>query len=474
LSSFKEYLKEDYREEVVRHYIDKRNIAGNIEKGIIFLHEETFSPPEWVDSLNILAEKKSIKVKPKRVSKAILFLTIKGTTKKTFAITFGNGSTLLDTEYIVRDFGLKVSKSLLTIREIIAIDSTSIDRKIFNTKKQSASFLMPERLFEFGTQNIIKNVHGVFKEFNKKFSLGGNESLHFKGDINLLQDIEKWLTQFADLYSAGENTLGLSDDLVIADTKTRKILDEKLGEKILKIINANPITGRQVTPLKISPNVIFDLTTFNGFFITGLGYKNLAVSSDFFIDEVDFFERLSRKLNPNKRNKEDILSKIKTTQINQKDEQGELTSVCSVYKAINFEMMHGSNQYILVSGIWYQIDKDFYSRLQKDIDAIESPDHDNSINFINFDGKKHVKIVTKDGKPKTQKSEGKYNEDLAGVNHILMLDRQDYRVDIKTMKKYGLKTQSSIEICDVIYFDKKRYNLYTLKDIRVLRELVIF
>lgn len=285
----------------------------------------------------------------------------------------------MDTEYIVRDFGLKVSKSLLTIREIITIDSTSIDRKIFNTKKQSASFLMPERLFEFGTQNIIKNIHGVFKEFNEKFSLGGNESLHFKGKINLLQDIEKWLTQFADLYSTGENTLGLSDDLVIADTKTRKILDGKLGEKILNIINANPITGRQVTPLKISPNVIFDLTTFNGFFITGLGYKNLAVSSEFFIDEIDFFERFNRQLKSNKRNKEDILSKIKTTQIKQKDEQGELTSVCSVYKAINFEIIHGSNQYILVSGVWYQIDKDFYSRLQTDIDAIETPDHKNSI-----------------------------------------------------------------------------------------------
>lgn len=464
LSNFKTYLKDKYRKKVIRHYIDKKNVAGDIDKGIIFLYEEILPLPEWVSSLNTLAEKKSIRVSPKRVSKAVLFLTLNGNDKQTFAITFGNGSTLLDTEYIVRDFGLKVSKSLLTIGEIIAIDSTSIDRKIFNTRKQSAAFLMPEKLLEFGTQSIIRNIHGVYKEFNEKFSLGGNESLNFKGNINLLTDIEKWLTQFATLYSTGVNNLGISDDLVIADAKAKQILDDILGEKILNIINANSITGRQISSLKISPNVTFDLTMFNGFFISGLGYKKSKVSSDFFIDEVDFFERFKRQLKPNRKNREDILNKIKTDIIYRKtDNQEELEPVCSIYKAINYETTHKSKKYILVSGTWYEIDKNFYSLLQKEIDAIENPDPKNSINFIDFDGRKHFKIVNKNGKPKQQKSEGKYNEDLAEVNHVLMLDRKDYRVDLKTMQKYGLKTQSSIELCDVIYFDKEKIQFIHVK-----------
>lgn len=464
LSNFKLYLKAKYRKKVTRHYINKQSISGNIDKGIIFVYEEALPLPEWISYLNTLAEKKSIKVSPKQVSKAVLFLTLKGEEKNTFAITFGNGSTLLEGEYIVPDFGLKVAKSLLKIEEIVAIGSTSIDRKIFNTTKQSAEFLMPEKLLEYGTQNIIKNVFGVYKEFNKKFSIGGNESLNFKGNIDLLTEIEKWLTQFATLYSEGQNNLGISDDLIRVDAKRQQILDNKLGKKILDIINTNIITKRQISSLKISPNTTFDLTTFSGFFISGLGYKNSKVSSDYFIDEVYFFERFKRQIKPSWRNTDDILKKIKTDKIYRKtDIQGELEHVCSVYQAIHYELTYQSKKYILVSGIWYEVDKNFYSILQKEIDAIETPDAKTNIKFIDFDSNIHYTIVQKDGKPKQQASEGKYNEDLAEKNYVLMLDRQDYRVDQKTMKKYGLKLQSSIEICDVIYFDKDKIQFIHVK-----------
>lgn len=462
--NFKEYLKEQYRTKVTRHYIDKQSIEGNVEKGIIFLYEEPLSPPEWVSYLNTLSEKKRIRVLGKRVSKAVVFLTLNGTEKRTFAIAFGNGASLLDTEYIVPDFGLKVSKSLLSIKEIVSIDTTSLDKKIFNTKKQSAAFLIPEKLLEYGTQSIVRNVYGIYKELDEKFSLGGNDSLNFKGDIDLLADLGKWLTQFANLYVAQQNNLGISDDLIIIGMKEKQALDKKLGEKILSIIDANPITGRQIPPLKIAPNVTFDLTNFNGFFISGLGYKKSKISSEFLIDEVNFFERFKRQLKPNNKNVEGILSKMKTDKIYRKiHDDGDLEPVCSIYKAINYEVIHKSKKYILVSGTWYEIDKDFYSNLQKDIDAIEAPDTDKPIRFINFNSKIHFKTVEKQGKLVPQASEGKYNEKLAEENNILMLDRQDYRVDLETMKHYGFKSQSSIELCDVIYFDNSKIQFVHVK-----------
>lgn len=457
LSNFKSYLKNQYHKKVVRHYVNKQNIDGNVEKGIIFTYEETLAPPEWVGYLNDIAEKKNIKVPGKRISRAVLFLTLKGTEKTTFAITFGNGATLLESSYIVSDFGLKVSKSLLSINELISVDSTSIDRKIFNTKKQSAAFLMPEKMLEYGAQSIVRNIHGVFKEFNKKFSLGGNESLNFKGDINLLTDIEKWLTQFASLYSAGQNNLGVFDDLTIVSADDRKFLDKKLGEKILEIIAADPITQKQISSLKISPSVTFDLNSFNGFFISGLGYKRSKLSSDFLINEVDFFERFKRKLKSDQKDVDGVLSKIKTATIHrQSDVEGEYIPICSIYKAIHYETTYGSKQYILVSGTWYEIDKDFYNALKKDIDSIESPDAYSHIQYINFDNKKHRDASG-------NKSEGKYNEDLAAVNHVLMLDRQNYRLDKKTMQKYGFKPNSPIELCDLLYFDKNKIQFIHIK-----------
>lgn len=460
--NFKTFLKEKYKKKVTRHYIDKQNLPGDIDKGIIFIYEEKLPLPEWVEYLNTFSEKKILDVSPKQISKAILFLTLKGNPRKTFAITFGNGSSLLDANYIVPDFGLKISKSLLSMNEIISIDTTSIDKKIFNVKKQSAAFLIPEKLLEYGTQNIVKNVHGTYEKSNERFSLGGNESLNFRGNIDLINDLTDWLNKFATIYSQDQNNLGISNDLIMVKKQEREVLDNKLGEKILNIINSNPITKRETSKLKITPNVTFELKNFNGFFISGLGYKKSKVSSDFFIDEVDFFKRLKRQLKPNNKNIDDILSKIKTDKLYKKIiDSAEIEPICSIYKAINYEITYQSKKYILISGTWYEIDKEFYSVLQKEIDAIEAPKITNNIQFIDFDIKIHNKIVSGSSKP--QGSEGKYNEDLAKQNSALMLDRQDYRVESEKMKQYGFKPQSSIEICDVMYFNKDKIQFIHVK-----------
>ncbi|MED3644324.1 TIGR04141 family sporadically distributed protein [Caldifermentibacillus hisashii] len=463
-SSFKKYLKEEYQKKRVRrHYIDKQKIAGNIEKSIIYIYEETLPQPDWVEYLNTLSAKKDIKVSPKKSSKAVLFLTIRGIEKKTFAITFGHGSTLLNPDYIVPDFGTKISKSLLSLNQILSIDSTSIDRKIFNTKKQSAEFLIPEKILEYDTQNIVKNIYGIYKEFDQKFSIGGNDSLKIRGNINLLKDLEKWLIKFTTLYSKEEDHLGIQEDLIIADKNEQQDLDKKLGQKILDITNTNPITGKQISMLKIAPNEVFDLADFNGFFISGLGYKKSETSSDFFIDTLNYFIRFKRQLKPEKKNVEGILNKIKTDKIYIKTNDGELKPICTIYKALNYETTLNSKTYILNSGIWYEIDKEFYSNLKKDINSIPSPDSENNIFYIDFNSKIHYKMVNKNGNNVPQLSEGKYNEDLTKQNHILMLDRQDYRVDTKTMKKYGFKSQSSIEICDALYFTQDKIQFIHIK-----------
>ncbi|MFF0566011.1 DUF6119 family protein [Bacillus velezensis] len=454
VSNFNLYLKEEYRKKVKRHNIDKQNISGNVEKGAIFIYQETLDLPEWASYLDILSGK-SIGLPDTQIVRAAVFLTIKGDTRLNFAITFGYGSTLLDPEYIIPDFGLTVSKSLLTIGEIIAIDSTSIDRKIFNTKKQSVQFLMPEKLLEYGTQNIVKNVYGVHKQMNSQFSLGGKDSLNFSGEIDILKDLGNWLNQFAELFNQGQNNLGIPDDLIIVNKHLQQQLDKKLAQKILSIINTNPITRKQTSGVTIAPNESFDLENFTGFFITGQGYKRTQISSDFSIDELNFFERFQKQIKPNKKNAEGILSKIKTDKISRRIDTGDTELVCSVYKAINFKTKLHSKDYILISGKWYEVDKDFYHRLKMDIDTIESPNNSNSIIFIDFDPKKH-----KEG---SSLSEGKYNEDLARSNKVLLLDQKNYHLDERTRTKYGFKPRIPIELCDLLLFTNQKVQFIHVK-----------
>lgn len=467
--SFKYYLKPKYWPrnssdfKLTKHYIDKKNISGNIEKGMIFIVEESLSPPDWEGYLNSLSTKQ-IKLNSSSLNKAVLFVKLKGPIKTTFAITFGNGFTLLNTEFIVPDFGLTVSKNSLDSDEILSVDSTSIDRKIVHTKKQSVTFLMPEKILEYGTQNIIKNIYGKYKDQNStgNFSMGGHDSLIFKGNIDLQKNLILRLNEFADLYSNGSNKLAISDNLTRVDVKTSEKLDNLLAKKILDIINSNSITKKQISPMKISPYSTFDMDEFNGFFMSGLGYKKSNISSDFQIDEVAFFTTLSVKLKHTQKNVEEIFKKINQITINRKSTiDDKLVPVCSVYKAINFETIYNRKKYIILSGKWYELDKEFYKQLKEDIDSIQTPNQNNcSVNFLNYKKKDHD-IITAKGK--TQASEETYNQDLAEKNHILFLDQKNYQLDKETKDKYGFKPKIPIELCDVLYFDHSKIQFVHVK-----------
>ena len=164
-----------------------------------------------------------------------------------------------------------------------------------------------------------------------------------------------------------------------------QVLDEKLGETILNIIDTNPITTRQTSSIKILPNEVFEISNFNGFFINGLGYKKLKPLG-FTIDELLFFEKFKRQVIS--KTSQDILNKLKTNLIYWKNaDTGEFEEVCTIYKALNYETSYRSKKFILVSGKWYEIDKEFYSTLQKDIDNITEPDF--IVKFIDFDSNIH-------------------------------------------------------------------------------------
>ena len=447
------YLKERYQDEklVSKHLIKKSEMGNEIETGIIRVLKQRLKPPEWVEYVNELSKKKAITIPEKIVVKCVILLRVRtGSNTKVFALTFGNGELLLNPDYIVSDFGLKISKSLLTVDEILSIDSTSIDRKIFNTRKQSSTVLMAEKLNDYGTHSIVRKIYGSFKgsshNFEKAFSLGGSGGLQFNGELDLLSGLGPLLSKFAkvyDEYTDESKNFTLTDNLTPVTAKNMKEeLDEILGSKILDIISSSKFDRRSTGTFKISPQEIFEIDDFNGFFITGLGYKNYHNTTAFEIDEIDYLERFNRQLKTENRNVPGVLTKLKAGEILKKNvDNTELEKVCSVYKAVNFETQYKENYYILISGKWYELNQDFYNQVKKDVNSIPTLDSTNNLKFIKFSKTLHQK--------KGKFSEGKYNEDLAQKANVLMLDRKDYSIGLEKKREYGFKTNSSIELCDL-------------------------
>lgn len=456
-SGLNNYLREEFQDEkfVSKHLIKTSEMGSEVETGIIRVLKETLDdPPEWVNYVNEMSKKKAINIPKRTFVKCAILLRIRTVNNlKVFALTFGNGDLLLNPEYIVSDFGLKISKSLLTVDEISSIDSTSIDRKIFNTKKQSSTVLMAEKLNDYGTHSIVKKIYGSFKGpddiFTKSFFLGGSGGLQFRGELDLLTELGPMLSNFGkvyDDYSEESKKFTLSDNLTPVTAKNEKAdLDGILGQKILDIIDLPKFDKRSTSTFKISPQEIFDIDDFNGFFITGLGYKSSKTPTAFEIDEIDYLERFNRQLKVQNRTVSGILTKLKTDEILKKNvENTDLEKICSVYKAINFETQYKENYYILISGKWYELNKDFYKQIKEDVNSIPALNPTNNLEFIKFDKNLHKK----DGKF----SEGKYNEDLAEKANVLMLDRKDYSIGLEQKREYGFKTNSSIELCDLFHY----------------------
>ncbi|WP_404467344.1 DUF6119 family protein [Planococcus rifietoensis] len=467
LGGLNNYLREEFQDEklVSKHLIKNSEMGSEIETGIIRVLKESLDPPPWIKYVNEISKKKAVNIPKKTSVKCVILLRVRAAVNsKVFALTFGNGDLLLNPDYIVSDFGLKLSKSLLTVDEISSIDSMSIDRKIFNTRKQSSTVLMAEKLSDYGTHNIVKKIYGSFKgatdDFQKPFFLGGSGGLQFTGEVDLLTELGPLLSNFGkayDEYSDKSKKFVLADNLIPVAGKNEKIeLDKMLGQKILDIIESPKFDKRSTSTLKISPQEIFDINDFNGFFITGLGYKSSQITSAFDIDEIDYLERFSRQLKNQKRNVQGILTKLKSDEILKKSvNHSENEKISSVYKAINFETQYKEKYYILISGKWYELDRDFYKQIKEDVDSIPSLSSVNGLEFIRFSKSLH--------KENKESSEGKYNEDFAAKASILMMDKVNYNIGAEKKREYGFKPNSVIELCDLFYHTPKTIQFIHVK-----------
>lgn len=459
LNNFKAYLKENFSEfSMTKHFISKNKMGSIVQKGIIYLFEKPYPLPPWTGYIKEIAQTKKLKFKSNADQKALVFLKIHCPQQhgyRTFAIAFGSAQQLLNADYIVQDFAIKVSKSLIKPDKVSSVDSTTIDRKIYNTRKQASSKLLPEKITTSGEYSIIKNFHGesynLLPETGQKFILGGESGLSLAGKFKLTTDLGGVLSRLGDIYvcdTEHQQLFKIPDNLKpVPSKKLKEELDEYLGLKFLTIITSPSIDKRNLKGIKIQPQQIFNLEDFNGFFITGLGYKNTRVTGDFEIDEVNYLERFKKIIKPSAKTGTGIIKKMQTDEIQKKFiDNTSPQKICTVYQALSLEITYKTYKFILVSGKWYKIDREFYSQIKREINSIPRNSNPKTIEYITFE---EAKYTDSSGK----KREGLYNEALAQHNKVLMLDRTKYSPGADVLRRLRFKVTSNIEISDIFVYD---------------------
>lgn len=472
--SFEDYLNiEDNSYSITKHFIDKTKMGRQVNSGLIYLLSKTNPKPPWTDYIEEIAKGKKISISKNIEQKAIVFLKVRSNLLGrhfTFALTFGGSQHQLNSSLIVKDFAIKVSKSLLTPEKISSIDSIAIDRKIYNIRKQSISHILPDKIISSGEYSIIKKINGRGKlnkllataNINLNIQVGGEAGLNLSGKFKLSNDLVNMLEKLIEIYinDTPDDQLFQVPETIkkIQDVGMKNQLNKSLGTKFKSILDSTGIDKRNLKGITIQPQKIFDLQFFNGFFITGIGYKENQPTGDFEINEVNYFERLQKVYRDkgSSLDEEQIISKLQSDEIKIKFTTGKPSEkLCSLYQALSLDLTFKKEKYLLVDGQWYKIDRDFYTLLKQEIDTLPT-EPNKKINYIPFN-------VTNHTDPSGIKREGLYNEECAKKNHTLMLDRTKYSPGTAILKKLQFKTASNIELSDIFTYDNKDIHFVHVK-----------
>lgn len=455
------FLKEEVRQalendegniSLSRYFLNKNSIEGlkgtQGNPGEIFVFKTVQSTPLWIDHINKLSRKK-VQISKNVSNKAVVFMEINSSI---FAISFGRGISFVDEKFIVKDFGFKISKKILNIDKLDNINSMVLGEKFLNTKKQSNAFIPVSKLIEPNSYTMVKDINGRTED---GFYIGGNNSISFSGKLNLLNELVPLINKFMEKY-IDNSSYGLEFDNKINKVSEKEIIETlnyKIIKKIIKVKDSynikKELNGSDLKSLEFSPKLISDIDKVSGYLISGVSYNKPTHE----LNKEDYFLKLSKHLiskNLGNLEEKEILQKLKRDKIKVIYENGDIEVLDTIFNTLFFETTLDFKMYILLSGKWFSVDKDFYKSLKDEIDSIPIY-QSNGINFYEYNSTKH-------------NAEEDYNEEIAERNSkVDCLDQVFHTFPEEIKKAYDFNGYSKLEPCDLLFLSDNTFQFIHVK-----------
>ncbi len=370
--------------------------------------------PSWVHTpawLDTFFEMKCEKLKQAN-SRAVLIdkLEVDGKTR-IFALAFGYAKNLFAEDVIEERFGLKIVLNTVGINDIRKITKISVGS---NQKQSQEQMPRATNINEFGfdlERDLIKNVTGKCedKTFGKANLIGGDIfSVLVERNID---NIEEFLVYCYKKYKEEKYKEDFEwiDNIKEVKSKGEK---ENLDNILIQYIN-----NKKYDCVWMSIPEVIDWEGVNGF-----NYTN---------DDVVYDDIIIEKVVDSLRNDLISVEQLKRKKIILTDVEGKEVGRWSSYKCIIAEITVDEKSYCLNNGKWYQINKDFSDKIEKEYEKINI----SNIEFIDY---------TDD-----MKDEDEYNEELSKSLSNAYLIHKIGEIP------YGGGTGNKIELCDVMTQDNK-------------------
>ena len=402
---FDEILEKDA---VVNTYRIKRGFGFN---GSLYVSPPNQTPPSWLAFVQS-GIKEPLQELANRTNAAVLVFR-RG--ERMLAFTFGHGRNLIRSSVLVPDFGLKTALNSLQHNNLRSLDSFAIEEQTVHTRTQASR---AGGIEVFGIdigKDILRAVTGTPRVDVPFNSVSGVEStlaisVHtdFSGLGRLCDDLLSLYRKrtYKDHFAWVDNVRKVTDQSVLDELHTRLMAEIKLG--------ANGAT-------RLSPPEPVDWEDIQGFAYTHRRrVLDLEPRIESYLENIDIAHLTIEDL---KKNKVFVL----------KDDDTEPAYRWSVYSCLTFEITLAGKNYLLTTGDWFEVDRDFAKSIDKTLESIPI-------------AKTHLPklLVDRNGKHET---EGEYNSRAAKLDpSIALLDKRLARCR---------STSSGIEPCDLFTRNKE-------------------
>lgn len=333
----------------------KYDISKSLEySGDLFVMNPSQKSPRWMEFVNSCVTDPIENI----INRSNGVLLVISVGNRIFAISFGLGHHLINSDYVVDDFGIKVTLNAVDPDKLRSIDAKTIDERIMNYRHNSSRLSSVESFGINTFTDIIKGVAGIPKDETLANWLVGSDALRINARISSTELGHK-CRELLKEYKKKEyqERFGWIDKL--RPVKDKNVI-EKLEQELLSALKE-----RAVENIFLAPPGVINWDDVRGFSIKPFNKrKERQYKHDLLIE--DFWEKL------------DDLADISIERIKSKDKvfivkgDQEIEDEISLFKCIVFEVKTRDHLYILTEGEWYIIDKDLESRVNREVMSIQS------------------------------------------------------------------------------------------------------
>jgi uncharacterized protein (TIGR04141 family) len=365
--------------------------------------------PQWVPVIRSVLQTPAGFSLIGQSSAAMLVLRQAG---KTFVLSFGHAWAKLDDDWLEPDFGRRVALNLIPPSQLVEIHIEQVFAKWHVARERAPR---ASSVQEFGVQfdrDLVASVEGVpsNSQFGKK--LRGATSLRLDIPFSELCDV---LDGSVTLFESGaykkhwpeiDNIKVATDEALIGSLEAQLDVELKSGVAQKKLVMFTPLNRRGEAWAIDS-------------YVYGKMSKSPATTPYLLVESwINYLK--SEKRDPS-------VAIAKESWIHLMSDEKESIDRCNAFQCFGYELALGGNQYILSSGIWYEVALDFLNKVNKTANNIPAP---------------KTLLPPWDG----VESEGEYNfrcGSLAGFSSF----------DVKNIMFGG--GQSKFEFCDVLHMKSK-------------------